>query len=118
MNQFPQFPGSLATSHYSGVLSILRGREHVRIDDIVRLEGDLNYTRFVLADGRTILTSKNLSFYQPLLPDTFIRVHKSFLLNRYYILGFGRLYVRMTDGYEVMVARRKRRLVKSLSFGS
>ena len=110
MNQLPQLPNP---EQYT-VLRILRGRELLRIVDIVRLEGDLNYTRFVLVDGRMLLTSKNLSFYEPLLPNTFIRVHKSSLLNRDYITDVGKYYVKMTDGYKAAVARRKRKMMKKL----
>lgn len=100
------------TSH---TLTVLRGTVHLPIADIVRLEGDGNYTHFVLADGRKILTSKSIGFYESLLPGTFLRVNKPFLLNRFYIKAFGKLEVEMNDGFVAPVARRKRGLMKQCS---
>ncbi|NBB21257.1 hypothetical protein GVN20_17970 [Runella sp. CRIBMP] len=97
------------TSH---TLTVLRGAVHLPITDIVRLEGSGNYTHFVLADGRKILTSKAIGFYEPLLPDTFVRVNKQHLLNHHYIRAFDRYYVEMTDGFLAQVSRRKRTMVK------
>ncbi|WP_428656725.1 LytR/AlgR family response regulator transcription factor [Runella sp.] len=95
----------------TNTLTLLRGSVHVKYDDIVRLEGDRNYTRFILADGRKILTSRNISFYESLLPEYFVRVHKRHLLNRRYMIEKRKGYVRMSDGVEVEVARRKRGVV-------
>ncbi len=63
MNQLPQLPNPRQYIF----LRILRGRESLRIADTVRPEGDLKYKPFVLVDDRMLLTSPNLSFYEPLL---------------------------------------------------
>jgi DNA-binding LytR/AlgR family response regulator len=97
----------------SHTLTILRGTVHLSIADIVRLEGSGNYTQFILADGRKILTSKSIGFYEPLLPSTFLRVNKPFLLNRFYIKAFSKLEVEMNDGFVAPIARRKRGLMKN-----
>lgn len=94
------------------VITILRGSVHLCVGDIIRLEAERNYTRFVLKDGRKLLTSKNLSFYEPLLSECFVRVHKSHLLNRRYITQNSKTHIRMSDGTEVEVSRRKRRITK------
>lgn len=94
------------------VITILRGSVHLCVSDIIRLEAESNYTRFVLADGRKILTSRNISFYEMLLPENFVRVHKSHLLNRGYIIEKSKTHIRMSDGAEVEVSRRKRRITK------
>jgi two-component system LytT family response regulator len=104
---------TLSTPPTSHILTILRGAVHLPITDIVRLEGSGNYTHFVLADGRKIMTSKSIGFYEPLLPSTFLRVNKPFLLNRFYIKAFGKLEVEMNDGFVAQVARRKRGLMKN-----
>jgi len=99
----------------TGTLSILRGSVHLRIADIVRLEGDRNYTRIVLADGQIFLTSKSLSFYVPQLPEDFVRVHKSHLLHRQYIRTMSKNDVQMYDGFVAKIARRKRKTAKQYS---
>jgi two-component system LytT family response regulator len=94
-------------------ISLLRGREQVLLSDIVRLEGASNYTCFVLATGRKIMTSRNLSFYEPLLTETFVRAHKQSILNRLYITRFNRKQIVMRDGFVIQVSRRKRKEVKN-----
>ncbi len=94
------------------VITILRGSVQLRINDIIRLEAERNYTRFILANGRQILTCRNLSFYEPLLAERFVRVHKSHLLNCCYIIKKNKTHIRMSDGVEVEVSRRKRRITK------
>ncbi|AXE20395.1 hypothetical protein DR864_22940 [Runella rosea] len=103
---------AFSSNSASHTLTILRGTVHLPITDIVRLEGSGNYTHFVLADGRKILTSKSIGFYESLLPDTFVRVNKQHLLNHHYIRAFDRYYVEMTDGFLAQVSRRKRTMVK------
>lgn len=94
------------------VITILRGSVHLCVSDIIRLEAERNYTRFILTNGRQLLTCRNISFYEPLLSESFVRVHKSHLLNRRYITDHSKLQVRMQDGFVVKVARRKRRITK------
>jgi two-component system LytT family response regulator len=89
-------------------LRLLRGQVLLSITDIVRLEADRNYTRFVLTNGQTLLTSKNISFYEQILPKVFLRVNKSYLLNRTYVLTIHQGYAQMNDGFSTQVSRRKR----------
>lgn len=94
------------------VITILRGSVHLRIAEIVRLEAERNYTRFFMSDGSQIITAKNLGLYEALLPATFVRVHKSHLINCCYINKHCKTYIRMNDGGKVEVSRRKWRVVK------
>ena len=112
MNQ-PLLPPQLMESVLpEQIISILRGSVQLHMTNIIRLEAVRNYTRFVLNDGRQLLTSRNISFYEPLLAESFVRVHKSHLLNRRYIIEKSKTHIRMSDGAEVEVSRRKRRITK------
>ncbi len=54
--------------------------------NIVRLEGEGNYTRFFLSDGRKHLSSKTMKEYEEiLLQHYFLRIHKSHLVNKSFI---------------------------------
>ena len=54
--------------------------------EIIRLEGEGNYTRFFLSDGRKHLSSKTMKEYEEiLLQHHFLRVHKSHLVNKNFI---------------------------------
>lgn len=54
--------------------------------EIIRLEGEGNYTRFFLADGRKHMSSKTMKEYEEiLLQHFFLRIHKSHLVNKNHI---------------------------------
>jgi two-component system LytT family response regulator len=101
---------------------ILRDSENifvVKIREIVRCEANGGYTHFVLADGRTILTSIHLMEYEKILCKCgFIRAHRSHLVNTQHIISFskqdgGTLF--LTQNNSVPVSSRKRdALLKAL----
>jgi DNA-binding LytR/AlgR family response regulator len=84
----------------------------IDLTHVVRLEGTGNYTTFILTDGSSYLTSKSLCIYES-LPANFMRVHKSCIVNRHFVVGFDKTqqFVLMTDGSKVKVARRRWRKV-------
>lgn len=50
--------------------------------EIIRLEGEGNYTRFHLADKKNFLSAKTMKEYEDiLLKNGFVRIHKSHLVN-------------------------------------
>ena len=102
MNALSHLPNS------GNYLVLLRGRLRLRIADIVRLEADRNYTRFVLADGRTLLMARTLGSFEKELPTVFFRANKSVLVNRLHIKVFAKDWLEMIDGFGVVVARRRK----------
>jgi len=71
------------------ILKTTEQRYVILIEDIIRLEADGAYTLFVLADKK-IIVSKNLRYYQDLLPDSFIRCHQSHLVNSRQIVSLNK----------------------------
>jgi two-component system LytT family response regulator len=88
-------------------------------ENIMRCQGENNYTRFFLEDQRQILVCQTLREYEDLLkPQGFLRVHQSNLVNlkkvKSYIRSDGG-YLEMQDGSKVPVSRlRKDGLLKAL----
>lgn len=90
----------------------VEGLKFINIKDIIRCESDENYTMFFFTDGDKKLVSKTIKFYDELLsPYNFFRTHRSHLVNlnhvKEYYRGDGGS-VLMSDGSEVLVARRKK----------
>ncbi|MER0439585.1 LytTR family DNA-binding domain-containing protein [Emticicia sp. W12TSBA100-4] len=81
--------------------------------DIIRLEGNLNYTSFILLSGKKELMSYTLAMYSQMLPEGFIRVSKSCIVNKKYIKSLDQLEkkVIMTDKVELIVSRRRWNIV-------
>jgi len=77
------------TSPKKIILKTTEQRYVILIEDIIRLEADGAYTLFVLADKK-IIVSKNLRYYQDLLPDNFIRCHQSHLVNSRQIVSLNK----------------------------
>jgi two-component system LytT family response regulator len=91
-----------------------KGFTIVKLEDILYCEAQRSYTAFRLAPNKTLLVSKPLFDYERLLTDTsFLRVHKSFLINllhvREYERGEGGTVI-MSNGMEIEVSRRKKDL--------
>lgn len=90
----------------------------VNIKDIIRCEGEDNYTHVFVSgkEGKTqrITISKTIKEYETLLtPMNFYRVHKSHLVNMNYIERFIKGdggYLVMEDGMKIDVSRRRRAL--------
>lgn len=90
----------------------LKGIKVIEITDIIYCEASSNYTNFHLTNGVTLCSSRPIFEYETLLEDSsFVRVHKSFLVNlqhiQEYIRGEGGSII-MTNNHEVEVSRRKK----------
>ena len=86
----------------------------VSIRDIIRLEADGSYTSIITKDGK-ILASKNLKFYEKILPEeVFIRTHQSHLVNKKCIKSIdkdGKL--KLTNNDLVPISFRKKSVVRN-----
>ena len=87
----------------------------VEISQIIRLEGESNYTYVYLADGQKILISKTLSTFEEFLPeDLFVRVHKSHLINIGYIKSILKTappYVVLANHLEIPISPSKKEIL-------
>jgi len=93
-------------------LSLFGGRCVLPFEEIVLIEGRGNYTLFYCRDGTQMLTSKSLSFYMPLFPADFLRVHKSYVVNARFIQSNDRRLIYLIDGRCIPVSRRRQREVR------
>lgn len=85
--------------------------EIIRIEDIAHCKGAGDYVEITLYDGRELLYGGSLSQLEQELPPTFLRVHRSYLVNTNFVQslkrennGVGRLI--LNNGGEVPVSRR------------
>lgn len=71
------------------------GYQMEKLNDIIYCEGDVNYTKVHLYDGRNILVSRTPKEIEELLDcQYFYRIHKSFVVN----LNFVKSYSRSENG--------------------
>ncbi|MCE3227965.1 MAG: DNA-binding response regulator [Bacteroidetes bacterium] len=98
------------------VVTNMEGFQILNIEGIIRLEGDRNYTHFIMADNKKITTSKTIGEYEELLNEYgFYRIHQSTIINLRHVKGYkkGDEEVEMADGKLVKLSRyRKADFVK------
>jgi len=65
----------------------------LEIDDIIFLQADNNATDFVLTDGSKVSAFKTLKSFESELPENFLRIHHSYIVNKNHIsrINFGKL---------------------------
>ena len=95
------------------VLPVLDGFEIVEVKDIIRCQGNDNFTDFHLMDGSKKVICRTLKFYEEVLNDFgFMRIHRSHLINLNYVTAYKKGkggYVTMKDGSSVDVSPTKKK---------
>ncbi len=104
------------TSSFKLALSTMEGFFFYGPKDILKCEGDDNYTHFYFINHKPLIVSKTLKDFEDVLADHgFMRVHKSYLVNMQYVVRLdkeGLLW--LSDGSTAIVSRRKRKEVLDL----
>ncbi|HEV7783249.1 MAG TPA: LytTR family DNA-binding domain-containing protein [Chitinophagaceae bacterium] len=93
----------------------LKGFQVISLSEIIYCEASSNYTNFYFVNRPVICASRPIHEYEALLTDSsFIRIHKSFLVNlehvKEYIRGEGGSVI-LSNDHEVEVSRRKKDLL-------
>lgn len=86
--------------------------EAIDITSIIRIEGNNSYSKLYFTNGKTLVVSKVLRWFENILPvQVFFRVHKAHLVNRFfihqYIQGAGG-QIKLHNGDLVNVAKRRK----------
>ena len=95
-------------------LPTLKGFSVLKLDDIIYCEAERSYTIFHLEGNKSVMVSKPLLEYDQILQETsFLRIHKSFLINLHHVKeyqrGEGGLVI-MSNDAEIEVSRRKKEM--------
>lgn len=85
--------------------------------EVLFIEADINYTKFTFCDGRCLVTTVTMKEVEKLLlAYNFIRIHKSYLVNRSYIISVKvdkkETSICLSDNLELSVSRRKKAFVR------
>jgi two-component system, LytTR family, response regulator len=89
------------------ILPTLEGFEVIKMDEIIRLQGNGNYTDIFLKDGSKKMACRFLKHYDEILSYPFIRVHKSHIINIECVKSYHKNaggYVVLTDKTEVDIS--------------
>lgn len=100
------------------VLHTLEFMQVLQLKEIIYCQSEGGYTNFFLSEGRKIMISRPLKFYDELLPEKwFLRPHQSYLVNVLYVDKFLRTgTIILKDKKEIPVAsRRKEYIIQHIS---
>jgi Response regulator of the LytR/AlgR family len=89
------------------ILPTLEGFEVVKMEDIVRLQGNGNFTDIYLTDKSKKMVCRFLKHFNEILPHPFIRVHKSHIVNFNFVKSYHKNsggYVTLSDGTEIEIS--------------
>lgn len=97
-------------------LSTTAGTYFYHPEEIIRLEGESNYTRFYFTRHKPLLTSRTLREYEDILVEYgFIRTHKSHLINKKHVVRISREgEIVMVDESHIEISRRRKEEVIGL----
>jgi len=74
-----------------------RQTSNIKFDELLYLESLGDYVEFHLESGSTISSKEKISHMETRLPEGFLRIHRSFIVNRSRITSFSREYVMMGE---------------------
>lgn len=87
----------------------------VRFDDLLYIESLGDYIEIHLLDGSEVTSKEKISHLERTLPEGFLRIHRSFIVNRSKISSFSREHV-MMGGKELPISRSyKQEVVRKLN---
>jgi len=94
------------------VISSTEGKNVVKFDNLIAIEGQGAYSTIYLANNTTIFTSKNLKYFQDALEvdNRFFRCHKSWIVNTDLVTNTDNTncILTMQTGLEIKVSKLKR----------
>lgn len=80
------------------ILPTLEGFEVIRMENILRLQGNGNFTDIYLTDKSKKMVCRFLKHFEEILPLPFLRVHKSHIINTRYV----KAYYKNSGGYALL----------------
>ncbi len=89
------------------ILPTLNGFEIVKPEEIIRLQGNGNFTDIYLTNGKKKMVCRFLKHFADILPDSFIRIHKSHIINTSFVISYHKAsggYVTMEDKSEIEIS--------------
>jgi two-component system LytT family response regulator len=87
------------------ILPTLEGFEVVKMEEIVRLRGNGNFTDLYLHNGSKKMVCRFLKHFSEILPLPFIRVHKSHIINLNFVKSYNKGgFISLNDDTEIEVS--------------
>jgi two-component system LytT family response regulator len=89
------------------IIPTIEGFEVVKMENIVHLQGNGNFTDLYLTDGTKKMVCRFLKHFEEILPYPFLRVHKSHIINIHLVKSYSKSgggSVMLSNGREVDIS--------------
>ena len=87
------------------ILPTLEGFEVVKMEEIIRLRGNGNFTDIYLQNGQKKMVCRFLKHFTYILPLPFLRVHKSHIVNLSFVKSYNKGgFLTLNDNSEIEVS--------------
>ena len=100
------------------IVSTTEGKKVIKFNKLVSIKGEGSYSVLHFDDGDSLITSKNLKYYQEILSvdDRFYRCHKSWIINLNLIksLNTTLLQIEMENNQSIKLSKSKRTEIQTL----
>lgn len=98
-----------------GFITVRSHRKQIRIEfaNLLYLESMADYIKIHLVDGGEVSSKQKISHIEKELPDSFIRIHRSFIVNKDKVTSFNREEILLGE-IELPVSRSYRSSVQSV----
>ncbi|MBK9016029.1 MAG: response regulator transcription factor [Saprospiraceae bacterium] len=103
--------GSKMRQHNRIALPTFNALIYVNMLDVIMIEAEQNYCKFIIENRQSLTISKNIKNYEGLEEHDFMRVHRSSIINLNHVKEFVRHdggYVVMTNGTRADVSKQKK----------
>ena len=103
----------------NNTLLILNHKTSVKVlvNSVILVEGNINYTKFYLKEGKERVVAHSIKFFETHLETHgFLRVHRAFMINPNYVKSYNseQEILTMTNGQIAPISRRRKGVLKGL----
>jgi DNA-binding LytR/AlgR family response regulator len=91
-----------------------RTRKIIPLQDIIMLQGEVNYTLLHLLGGRKVLVPRTLKLFETILENyDFLRTHRGFIINCEHLQSIDNqgVLMKMSNNLQASVSRRRKGIV-------
>ena len=101
----------------NNTLLILNHKTSVKVlvNSVILIEGNINYTKFYLKEGKERVVAHSIKFFERHLETHgFLRVHRAFMINPNHVKTYDeeQNMITMSNGQIALISRRRKNVLK------
>lgn len=90
---------------------VLKDKTKIYINDLLYVKAEDHYIRLFIADNKNHFVRGRLSDLETELPPNFIRIHRSYIINRNYVKSFSGDQIQLINGERIPIGRTFRKKI-------